>query len=273
MSRMSWISRTCPPLPWLRPRTRRMATHLHLRGQGNFLWPNLSGQGGGAGGITQGRGRSAAAGYVASAHTAARDGLFEDVAVDEGRGQGGREGARPSLPRRGQSVAWSSGTSPRGRGSETLPPRTRPRDGSRRTLSPRMGPRRVSWGGVGAGGEVERGGRRRGPAVSDEVVGRRRGCCCDDVRGGRDGNSLPMPQAKARWRRGRGRSGRGRFGGSFPRRRPRAGVTTTQVVPAVDELVLAAEAVTAEMTQQPTCWYHPYATIYQQQRQGGGGRM
>lgn len=144
---------------------------------------------------------------------------------------------------------------------------------SRRTLSPRMGPRRVSWGGVGAGGEVDRGGRRRGPAVSDEVVGRRRGCCCDDVRGRRDGNSLPMPQAKARWRRGRGRSGRGRFGGSFPRRRPRAGVTTTQVVPAVDELVLAAEAVTAEMTQQPTCRDHPHATIYQQQRQGGGGRM
>merc|ERR1711966_209263 len=84
MSRMSWMSRTCPPLPWLCPRTRRMATHLHLRGQGNFLWPNLIGQGGGAGGITQGRGRSAAAGYVASAHTAARDGLFEDVAVDEG---------------------------------------------------------------------------------------------------------------------------------------------------------------------------------------------
>ena len=71
---------------------------------------------------------------------------------------------------------------------------------------------------------------------------RGQGYCCDDVRGRRDGNSLPMPQAKARWWRGRGRSGRGRFGGFFPRRRPRAGITTTQVVPAVDELVLAAEA-------------------------------
>ena len=47
----------------------------------------------------------------------------------------------------------------------------------------------------------------------------------------------------------------------------------TQVVPAMDELVLVAESVTAEMSQQPTFWDHPYATIYQQQRQGGGGRM
>ena len=69
-----------------------MGTHLHLRGQGNFLWPDLSGQGGDAGGIIQGWGRSAAAGYVASAHTVAQDGLFDDVDIDEGRGQGGREG-------------------------------------------------------------------------------------------------------------------------------------------------------------------------------------
>ena len=86
MSRMSRVSWTYPPLSWLRPRTRRMATHLHLRGQGNFLWPDLSGQGGDAGGITQGWGRSAAAGYVASAHTAARDGLFDDVYFPAARG-------------------------------------------------------------------------------------------------------------------------------------------------------------------------------------------
>ena len=93
---------------------------------------------------------------------------------------------------------------------------------------------------------------------------RGQGCCCDDVRGRRDGNSLPMPQAKARWRRGRGRSGRGRFEGFFPRRRPRAGITTTQVVPAVDELVLAAEA------DQPVGIIHTQQFISSKGEEGGG---
>ena len=76
-------------------------------------------------------------------------------------------------------------------------------------------------GGVGCRwGEVERGGARRtcprGPAVSDEVAGRQRGCCCDGVCGVRDGTSLPMPRANARRRQGRGRSGQGRCRGVVP---------------------------------------------------------
>ena len=147
------MSRMCLPMPLLRPRTQRMAMHLHLRGQGNFLWPNLSDQGRGAGGITQGQGRSAAAGYVAIAHTAARDGLFEDVAVDEGRGQGRRESARPSLPRRGQSTAGRPRDVLAGKGERDITTADKAAGWFTEDV--------VSTDGAasGVGGKVERGGR------------------------------------------------------------------------------------------------------------------
>ena len=58
--------------------------------------------------------------------------------------------------------------------------------------------------------------------------------------------------------------------GSLSHGGSRAGITADQIVPTVDELVVAAEAVTAEMTQQQTCQKHPHATIYPHRRQGGG---
>ena len=78
---------------------------------------------------------------------------------------------------------------------------------------------------------------RRGPAVSDEVAGRRRGCCGDDVHAACGSNRLLLPRMKANGGKDGAAAAEGIVAGWFSRLRQRASITMTQIVPAVDELV------------------------------------